>query len=290
MHRLARVSFLFLFVATPLFAHAASRVECNHFHSRLLRRNVPYCVVLPSSYDTDKTRRYPVVYYLHGLGDNEQSLVNLGGWQIYDDLFRQKKIGEFLMIAPNGYSSFFINSRDGKFAYKDFFFKEFLPEMEKKYRVKAERSSRGIMGISMGGYGAMNYAFSHPQMFAAVSTHMAALRDGGPPDLDGTREGRILANVFGKPVDAAFYKKNSPFTLVRNLPVATLRRMAIYFDCGTSDNYGFDQGARDMDKLLTARGVKHEFHLYPGRHDWQFVLDHFAASLEFQSKALHATP
>jgi S-formylglutathione hydrolase FrmB len=92
-----------------------SKVECSTLQSKILARQVPYCVMLPPSYAQDAARRYPVAYYLHGLGDNEQSLVNLGGWSIYDRLMREKKIGEFVVAAPAGFASFYINSRDGKF-------------------------------------------------------------------------------------------------------------------------------------------------------------------------------
>jgi len=64
--------------------------------------------------------------------------------------------------------------------------------------------------------------------------------------------------------------------------------MTIYFDCGAQDRYGFNTGTMAMDKLLTARGVAYEAHIYPGGHDWAFVLEHFAASLEAQSKGLGA--
>ena len=76
----------------PANAHAASRVDCGRIESAILHRAVPYCVMLPPSFDSDKTRKFPVVYYLHGLGDNEQSLINAGGWNIYDDLLSQKKV------------------------------------------------------------------------------------------------------------------------------------------------------------------------------------------------------
>jgi S-formylglutathione hydrolase FrmB len=64
--------------------------------------------------------------------------------------------------------------------------------------------------------------------------------------------------------------------------------MAIYFDCGSNDRYGFNTGTVAMDKLLAARGVPHEAHVYPGNHDWPYVLEHFAASLEAQSRGLGA--
>ena len=130
------------FVATTM-AQSASRAECATYESKILARAVPYCVMLPPSYLQQTQQRYPVAYYLHGLGDNEQSLVNLGGWSIYDRLMREKKIGEMVVIAPAGFFSFYVNSRDGQLRYEDFFFREFLPAMEKKYRIGTTRAQRG---------------------------------------------------------------------------------------------------------------------------------------------------
>jgi len=265
-----------------------SKVECSTLNSSILAREVPYCVMLPPSYAQGNARRYPVAYYLHGLGDNEQSLVNLGGWAIYDRLLSEKKIGEFVVAAPAGYTSFYINSRDGKLRYEDFFLREFMPAMEKKYRIGTSRRERGIMGISMGGFGAMHYAFKYPEMFAAVSANMPALIEHLPREFSHDWQRELMGAIFGNPPDTAFYEKNSPSHLAGAVSLSALKRMAIYLDCGAQDRYGFNVGTVAMDKLLTQRGVPHEGHIYPGGHDWTFVLEHLAASLEVQSKALGA--
>lgn len=277
---------VFLSVAQSATAH--SKVECSTLESSILLRAVPYCVMLPPSYAQDTTRRYPVSYYLHGLGDNEQSLVNLGGWSIYDRLMREKKIGEFVVVAPAGFESFYINSRDGKLRYEDFFMQEFLPAMEKKYRIGTTRPQRGIMGISMGGFGALHYAFKYPEKFAAASANMPALIQHLPPELAQERQQKLMDDIFGNPPDLSFYEKNSTFHLAHTAPLSSLKRVTIYFDCGTHDRYGFNAGTATLDKLLTQRGVLHEAHIYPGGHDWSFVLAHLAASLEAQSKGLGA--
>jgi S-formylglutathione hydrolase FrmB len=265
-----------------------SKVECSALNSTILSRQVPYCVMLPPSYAQASARRYPVVYYLHGLGDNEQSLVNLGGWAIYDRLMREKSIGEFVLVAPAGFSSFYVNSRDGKFRYEDFFLHEFMPAMEKKYRIANSRRERGIMGVSMGGFGALHYAFKYPEMFAAVSASVPALIERLPTEFYEDWQRELMGEIFGDPPDLAFYEKNSVFHLANTASLPALKRMTIYFDCGVQDRYGFNVGTLALDKLLTRRGVPHEAHIYPGGHDWQYVLDHFAASLEAQSKALGA--
>jgi S-formylglutathione hydrolase FrmB len=290
---------IFRSIAVPVFlcavvslgmAQAAdrSKVECSTLQSRILDRPMPYCVLLPPSYARDKARRYPVAYYLHGLGDNEQSLVNLGGWPLYDSLLSEKKIGEFVIVAPAGFASFYIDSQDGKLRYEDFFIQEFMPAMEKKYRVGTTAAQRGVMGISMGGYGALHYAFKYPGKFSTVSANMPALFEGLPRELTRERLQAALGDVFGNPPDMAFFETNSPLHLARTAPADALRRMKIYFDCGAQDRYGFNSGTEAMDKLLARRGVAHEAHIYPGGHDGKFLQQHFAASLEAQSMGLGA--
>jgi S-formylglutathione hydrolase FrmB len=192
------------------------------------------------------------------------------------------------VVAPAGFASFYINSRDGKFRYEDFFLQEFLPAMEKKYRIGATRPERGIMGISMGGFGALHYCFKYPEKFAVASAEMPALIEHLPHDLSQSWQQELMGDIFGDPPDLLFYEKNSAFHLARTAALPALRRMTIYFDCGAHDRYGFNAGTLAMDKLLTQRGVPHEAHIYPGGHDWPFVLAHFAASLEAQSKGLGA--
>src|SRR5256884_5441488 len=102
-----------------------------------------------------------------GLGENEQALLQSGGWGLIEDLRRDHKVGDFLMAAPEGRGSFFINSADGRDRYSDFFLTELLPFIETHYRVIRERQSRGLTRLSMGGYGALRYAFANPDLFGS---------------------------------------------------------------------------------------------------------------------------
>src|SRR5713101_4318351 len=138
---------LFPFSLLPFCGLSAqSRVECSAMKSEILRRPVNFCALLPPSYDRDKSRRFPILYYLHGLGENEQSLISSGGWNLVEDLRDAGKIGEFLIVVPEGGRSFYINSHDGKNRWEDFFLREFMRAMERKYRARTEKSSRGIAG------------------------------------------------------------------------------------------------------------------------------------------------
>src|ERR1019366_3298399 len=155
MDRRFRIILLFAALTVSLPLRAQSRIDCNALNSRILKYPVHYCVYLPASYDAGAAKhppqQYPVLYFLHGLGDNEQTLFNSGGWTLLDDLRKQHKMGEFLIVAPEGRRSFYINTADGSFRYNDFFLQEFMPHIESTYRIRAGRAGRAISGISMGG-------------------------------------------------------------------------------------------------------------------------------------------
>jgi len=283
--------FLAALAAFPL--HAQSRIDCNALNSRILKHPVHYCVYLPASYDAGAAKHppqtYPVLYFLHGLGDNERTLFNSGGWTMLDDLRQQHKLGEFLIVAPEGGRSFYINSADGSTLYGNFFLQEFMPLIETKYRISQGRNNRAISGISMGGYGALRFAFAHPEMFSAVSAQSAALITESPQELDtaarsGAPLGKLLATVFGDPINPTHWKENSPFLLAARNQTA-LRKQAIYFNCGQDDNYGFEKGAAALHGQLQKEGVQHEYHPYPGDHSLSYFLAHFTEVMEFHSKA-----
>src|SRR5690349_21281726 len=90
-------------------ASAQSRIDCNALESHILAKTVRYCVLLPPSYDlaAHHADRYPVLYFLHGLGDDEQTLFKTGGWNLIEDLRQQHKLGDFLIVTPEAKSSFY---------------------------------------------------------------------------------------------------------------------------------------------------------------------------------------
>ncbi len=293
MDRRFRIIILGAVIGFSFALHAQSRIDCNALNSRILKHQVHYCVYLPAGYDAGAGKHppqnYSVLYFLHGLGDNERTLFNSGGWTLLDDLRQQHKMGEFLIVAPEGGRTFYVNSADGTVRYGDFFLQEFIPLIESTYRISKNRHSRAISGISMGGYGALRFAFAHPEMFSAVSAQSAALITESPQELDtaaraGAPLGKLLAEVFGSPINVPHWKENSPFVLAeRNR--AALRKMAIYFNCGQDDNYGFEKGAAVLHEQLQKEGVPHEYHSYPGDHSLSYFLAHFTEVMEFHSKA-----
>jgi len=128
-------------------------------------------------------------------------------------------------------------------------------------------------------------------LFVSVSAQSAALIEKLPnvQGDGGTGSGRLdlLGRVFGVPPDRAFWDRNSPLVLARQLKRSDTPR--IYFDCGSEDGYGFYSGAAALDKILTERGITHEYHLYPGGHDWNYFVEHIGDSLEFHSAAFSSS-
>ncbi|HXZ32159.1 MAG TPA: alpha/beta hydrolase family protein [Terriglobales bacterium] len=269
---------------------AQSRIDCNALQSRIVGEIVHYCVLLPPGYDSSagQSTRYPVLYFLHGLGENEQTLFKSGGWNLVEDLRQQHKIRDFLIVTPEAKASFYVNSAEGKVRYSDFFLSEFLPYIESRYRIGGDQGWRAVSGISMGGYGALRFAFAYPRMFSAVSAESAALMTATPEELNatmrsGTPLGHLLGSVFGNPIKVAHWNANSPFVLAKKNRIA-IGKLAIYFNCGRDDEYEFEDGAEALHRLLDAEGINHEFRLYPGDHSGSYFLAHLGEVMQFHSE------
>src|SRR5438876_11947595 len=119
----------------------AQHVEYKSFPSKLLGRDVRYGVYLPPSYNSSPAKKYPVLYFLHGLFEDETRWSSRGGTdQIMDKMIADGKIGEFIVATPNGATSFYVNTRDGSEKWEDMIVKEFIPLIEATYRVNALRA------------------------------------------------------------------------------------------------------------------------------------------------------
>jgi len=274
---------LALLAAPAAAASSPTTLDCGSIQSRVLGHAVNYCVALPSTYDASKSTRYPVLYFLHGLFEDERSWGDRGGQQVLDDLLSQKEIGQFLVVLPDGGKSFYVNSEDGHERYEDFIVQELVPAIDGKYRTIPHRAARGISGTSMGGYGALHLGMRHPDVFGSASAHSAALLAKFPNPLP--TEGRwgfyarILQGPFGSPLDESYWEANSPLTLAEH--PEQFADLKVYFDCGDHDRYGFEEGAQLLDQILTGKGFPHEFHLRPGNHGWNYLNQYMKFSLLF---------
>ena len=261
---------------------AAAEVQCDAVPSAILGHSVSVCVSLPPSYATSQ-KRFPTLYFLHGLFENERSWSDRGGAQILEGLRAQGEAGEFIVVLPDGGKTFYINSFDGHERYEDFFISELVPWVDRKFRTIAAPPARGISGTSMGGFGALHIAMEHPDVFGSVSAHSAALIPKIPDPLPS--EGRwgfyakVLQAPFGSPINNEYFDRNNPLTLAGE--PGRFRQLKLYFDCGESDRYGFEAGARALHEKLRAAGFPHEFALRPGDHGWSYLNQYLKYSILF---------
>src|SRR5882762_6492038 len=178
MSSLQKVSLCLMGILFSLitFAQQSGKViEQKVVSSAILGKDVKYTIYLPPDYGSSE-RTYPVVYLLHGYTDDNTGWLQFGEINRYaDKAIAEGVIPPMIIVMPNGDSSWYINSYDGKEKYEDFFIKEFMPAVEKTYRIKAEKRFRGVAGLSMGGYGTLIYSLKYPELFAAAAPFSAAV-------------------------------------------------------------------------------------------------------------------
>ncbi len=266
-----------------LLAASSPGVECDSISSAILGRDLRYCVALPADYAASAPRRYPTLYFLHGLFEDETSWSERGGERVFETLVAEGQLGPFLVVLPDGGKSFYVNSFDGRERYEDFFIQEFVPAIDRKYRTLADAAARGIGGTSMGGYGALHLAMRHPDVFGSASAHSAALLPKFPDPIP--KEGRwsfyarVLQEPFGSPLNQSYMEASNPLTLAQH--PERFAGLKLYFDCGDKDRYGFEVGAQMLDRILTEKNFPHEFALRSGDHGWTYLNQYLKYSLLF---------
>lgn len=283
----------------PRFEHCTFRTAS--FTSSALGREARYGIFLPRDYDAKENarRRYPVVIWLHGMFEDHERFARRGGGVVLDRMLGEGSFPEAIFVCPDGgRTKFWVNGlRSGR--YEDYVVRDLLAHLRETYRVDDRREARAIMGVSMGGYGALGIAFHHPRQFVAVAAHSAAIFPPDPENLPprfqralstwGRRLG--LDEVFGNPPDKRLWQRNNPLWLAATLEPERLEGLAIYFDCGTRDRYGFDEPNRELHRILERRRIPHTFRLVEdGQHGWRsgYNRAQLPHSLAFVAAALGA--
>ncbi len=305
-------------VESPKPGVAPARVETRSFSSASLGVSKSYLVYLPKGYD-DSSARFPVVVLLHGLSGNETN------WTKYGGLVEAANAIDpgVIVVMPDGDDGFYVNgvgpvSYEACLAkkppwdpsespttycvktprYDDYITVDLLRDVDTSFRTLPARASRAIAGLSMGGFGATELAFRHPDLFAAAASlsGMVSLRYGGPHPFAGSAVTATPAS-FGSQYPAKFrdhvkgifgasadnWAAHDPTALVDKLPPDGL---AIYLECGDKDDYGFQDHAAHLHALLEARGIPHEHHVVPGKHTWSVWKPGIARALPYLSARL----
>ena len=282
---------IIFFICTTLFfqlavaQHAGKVAEEKTVKSIFLNRAVKYAVYLPPDYETSE-RAYPVVYLLHGYTDDHTGWLQFGEINRYaDQAIAAGSIPPMIIIMPNADSSWYINSYDGKEKYEDFFIKEFMPAIEKIYRIKAQKKYRGVAGLSMGGYGTLIYSLKYPELFAAAAPLSAAVLDD---DAMVASPENNYENVFGQlygrglkgkdRLNKAWYD-NAVLKIVENKPADELKKVRYWIDCGDDDF--LTKGNCLLHILLSEKRVPHEYRVRDGAHNWTYWRTGITDALQF---------
>ena len=253
--------------------------------SKILKSERKYAVYLPPDYDYSQ-RSYPVLYLLHGAGDDQTGWVQFGEvLQIADRTILEGKATAMIIIMPDantgqrGYS----NSVDGSWRYEDFFFEELLPIVEKKYRIKSDKRYRAIAGLSMGGEGSFTYALHRPDLFSSACPLSAAT---GPLTLDDARNRlRRRDPSISDTLITTFYNRQSVLALVNAVPDSLKNAVRWYIDCGDEDQ--LYEGNSLVHIAMRKKSIPHEFRIRNGGHNWTYWRTALPEVLNFVSESFH---
>ena len=226
------------------------------FRSAALGREMRYRVVLPASLAANQ--KLPVAYLLHGAEGGFHD------WSNYSDVARFAEAG-VVLVMPQGDYSYYVNAvgRPSD-RYEDYIVQDLLSDVEAKFSIGRGRASHAIVGVSMGGFGAIKIALSHPDLFSFAG----ALS----PAIDVTRrrfsikriqQYRVQRSIFG-PWGSDARRRNDPFLIARSVDAA--KAPYLFLTCG--DGEGLLPANREFAAVLAERHLRYEFHVVPGGHDW----------------------
>jgi putative tributyrin esterase len=226
------------------------------FRSAALGRDMPYRVVLPASITPGQ--KLPVVYLLHGGGGGYRD------WTNYSDVAKYAEAG-LILVMPEGNSSYYTNSAEHpEDRYEDYVVNDVISEVERKYPAATGRQNRAIVGVSMGGYGAVKIAMKHPELFAFAGGISAAVDVPTRPfSIKRLSQWRFHSSIFG-PNDSQTRRDNDPYALARS--VNPSRMPYLFLTCGEQE--GLLPANRKLAAILMERGFAYEFHTAPGDHNW----------------------
>lgn len=288
----SKVIIVMLFLISTLSVSAGGKViESIEIKSKILNSAVNYSVYLPADYDTSQ-RSYPVVYLLHGSGDNETSWIQFGEVNRYiDECIQNGTFPPAIFIMPDGKLTWYCNDVDKKTAWRDMFVTELMPTVEKIYRIRAKREFRAIAGNSMGGFGAMSIALNYPELFSTCIPMSAALfSDEELINMEDKRYSDRFAvlcgaGLKGKDRVSEMWKSISPFHLIEKQATNKANPIRFYFDCGDKDF--LIKGNFMMHLKMNELNMPHEFRVRGGLHNWPYWRSGLPDILRFIGDGFH---
>lgn len=281
-------SWLAVLCATVLWAQQHGKVlESLTFESKIVPYTVKYSVYLPADYESSN-RSYPVLYLLHGYSDDETGWIQFGEANLIAD--RGVANGDFppcIIVMPNGKVSWYVNSADGKDRWEDMFIEEFIPFIESNYRIRPKQEFRAIAGLSMGGYGSLNLAMHHPELFSSCVAMSAAVFTD--EQVIGDQEyDYYFGSIYGPKPQAGVsehWKANNPLHLLDRVDAKALKQVRWYIDCGDDDF--LSEGNAALHLKMREKGIPHEYRVRDGGHQWSYWRTGLFDGLKFISEKFH---
>ena len=279
----------FFFALLPLSVSLAAQTSKVYddlsMQSKILNGERKYAVYLPPGYETSE-RSYPVLYLLHGSGDDQTGWIQFGEVQFIADKAIKKGFATPMIIvmpdAGTGRKGYF-NDIKGDWRYEDFFFEEFIPYIEKTYRIKGKKEFRAVAGLSMGGGGTFVYALHHPGMFASACPLSAAARDLSPEEIVEKYVGKDAG--YSKKEQEEYYDLYNIHVLIENTPVEKIKEVRWYIDCGDDDF--LYEGNSLIHIAMRKKDILHEYRVRDGRHNWSYWRSGLPEVLKFVSEGFH---
>ena len=279
-----RILLIFSLLAAGVAAWAqSSKVVTDSIRSTRLGCEQKYNVYLPAGYDA--ARSYPVLYLLHGLYGDYGNWAKQGGMKaVADELMLSGEACPMVIIMPNAGDNDVHNYQNGYFnvsgwPYEDFFFQEFLPEVEKKYNCGGSKGQRALAGLSMGGGGSIVYAQRHPDLFASTYG-MSAWLDNKHREVRGSDKPGSKLTVTDESVRA-----HSALDFMDQADASTLRQLKTvqwFLDCGDDDF--LLQLSVDLHLKMKKAGLHSELRVRDGNHTWEYWHTALRTALPFASR------
>lgn len=280
-------NFLCLLLLPVILYSQSGKVYDNlSMNSTILKGERKYAIYLPPGYDQSE-RSYPVLYLLHGYSDDQTGWIQFGEvYHIADKAINEGKATPMIIVMPNADTPYrgYVNRPETDYRYEDFFINEFIPYIEKTYRIRSQKRYRAIAGLSMGGGGTFFYALHHPELFSSACPLSA---DTGPSDPDSLQNYYILKGIEKLSSEKAleFYKRYNVINLIKTLPAEQLKSVRWYIDCGDDDFLTIMNSEVHIE--MTKKGIPHEFRMRDGAHNWTYWRESLPNVLKFVSDAFH---
>ncbi|MBD3626610.1 alpha/beta hydrolase-fold protein [Cyclobacterium sp.] len=273
---------LLLITVCSLHAQESRVFDALSMESEILNMERKFAVYLPPGYEYSQ-RSYPVLYLLHGAGDDQTGWVQFGEVQyIADKAFSEGIATQMIIVMPDantGKRGYF-NDVNNDWRYEDFFFEELMPYVESQYRIKKEKRYRAIAGLSMGGGGTFFYAMHRPDLFSSACPLSAALRNFSFEDFKKGLGNNQTPIKEPSTLEAYFDLHQALRQIELNDP-EDMKSVKWFFDCGDDDF--LYEGNSLVHIAMKKKEIPHEFRIRDGAHNWTYWRESLPHVLSFVS-------